>query len=473
MRASRLGRRVVWCITPALALLCAGSLPAAAQTPARILLFDLGGGNTAYVGSLSGGQGVGRVSLEPVRADGVVPKHLGAALAYQPIVLEFQQTGVVLDRLIDALRSGTPLDFSLVFADANYTELHVRRVTQARVVAIAASITDPLSTGNCSFRVELDVTQSADSPGTGRKVGFPPARQQCSSGRFSLSVNGVVVPAVGIDSLVLRRTWTDPAGGSRDAGSDSRLDIPNLRITVPVRSDAVLSAWYDDFVLQGHNTNLNERTLSIQFLAPTLLPPALLTLTASGVGVVSAHQVFTTAGTGAFTTGYELYVEEWARQGQAVTSGLGAVGLPSASPPPPDPPAGLPVSTGGAFSLSLPSGVQRGRHAEFCSFAQTGTLLINFAEGDLLGAIIGEHVERGVRSHAVTVKGGGGVEIAMMRTEHGEAYPATAGTLTISSWTDALLVGTFRYTGSSNDADGVTREHAVTGSFKAVRGGSC
>jgi hypothetical protein len=98
---------------------------------------------------------------------------------------------------------------------------------------------------------------------------------------------------------------------------------------MPAQDSLAWIAWHDDFVVQGNNSDAQEKTLTLQFLSPDL-KSTLMQLDCTGVGIVSAkyEQSLTASPTANSGFRVELYVET-----MKLTTGAASVAtVPSAGP---------------------------------------------------------------------------------------------------------------------------------------------
>lgn len=158
------------------------------------------------------------------------------------------------------------------------------------------------------------------------------------------------------------------------------------------------------------------------------------------------------------------------------SSGPARITRPGREFPSPDPNTGgsnAPIGRG-SFRVTLPTGIVSGK-ATFCSMPAMDGMLAVYLQGDgISGGINGRTKKKAAGTFPVLPGGEAGFEIAIVRIAPiPAAYPAESGELKITSWTDALLTGTFTIKGKVNDVEGLEQEHSVTGSFSATPLGGC
>jgi hypothetical protein len=115
------------------------------------------------------------------------------------------------------------------------------------------------------------------------------------------------------------------------------LDVSDLVISMPESAVAPLTAWFDDFVINGNNGAAQERTATLTFVDPSLKTD-LFGLEFDGVGIfrISHDRGGNDAAVVARVT-VEMYCETVKLASPA-----------AAAPPPPDPGAVAPPAVGGA-----------------------------------------------------------------------------------------------------------------------------
>ena len=69
----------------------------------------------------------------------------------------------------------------------------------------------------------------------------------------------------------------------------TRIEIPNLKLTIPDDALVPFLAWYDDFLILGNNDQAREKTGSIAYLSQNRQP--LVTLHLTGVGIAALRPI--------------------------------------------------------------------------------------------------------------------------------------------------------------------------------------
>jgi hypothetical protein len=142
------------------------------------------------------------------------------------------------------------------------------------------------------------------------------------------------------------------------------------------------------------------------------------------------------------------------------------------TPPATEEVSDLPTSKPGTFVIKLPTGIVHGQASFICQETE-GKMQIMISLGGehgLLGAISGKVERIGTGSHEVSEDESLGfvIGIATVELPVVASYPANSGNVTISEWTRSLVRGSFRYSGSFDDMNGVARKHNVSGTFAAT-----
>jgi hypothetical protein len=134
---------------------------------------------------------------------------------------------------------------------------------------------------------------------------------QWSSRNFSLAVSGLDTKTVSrIEPFSMTLKMADQIGVFRVTKNPARLEWGFLTVTFPAAEAPGWIAWRDDFLMNGHHQEENERSLVLTFLARDLKTP-LLELNGSGVGLVTVRRLPTAAGDAAPKYQAQLYVQQW------------------------------------------------------------------------------------------------------------------------------------------------------------------
>ncbi len=326
------------------------SLLAAAVLPAQLTkrgyvagkyALELDGKNEGWLSSVAGGNPTSDVVTEKVGPDNITRKHIGG-VKYEPIVLEAspELAATALQMLLD--NKLKRLNGAVISTDFDYKEVSRLNFFQTLVTAVTIPELDAGGKDACHFDIELtpEYTRTALGSGSTTKPDVVTARlKTCLVSNFRVKIDNLNTTKVSkVESFTLRRSVVaNTVGEMRDQKEAARLTIPNIKLTVASSTSKDFTDWLEDFVVKGNNGQEKEKTLMLEIMTPNLSEP-LLTLTASGVGIVAVRRVATPAGSDNIARDEaELYVEQW-----TVTPGKRA-SLDTSKPPAP---AGAPTKVG-------------------------------------------------------------------------------------------------------------------------------
>ncbi|MGI8497891.1 MAG: phage tail protein [Gemmatimonadaceae bacterium] len=301
------------------------SLLAAAVLPAQLTkrgyvtgkyALELDGKNEGWLSSVAGGNPTSDVVTEKLGPDNITRKHIGG-VKYEPIVLEAspELAATALQMLLD--NKFKRLNGAVIATDFDYKEVSRLNFFQTLVTAVTIPDLDAGSKDACHFDIELtpEYTRTALGSGGTTKPDVVTARlKSCLVSNFRVKIDNLNTTKVSkVESFTLRRSVVaNPVGEMRDYQKEpARLTIPNIKLTVASSTSKDFTDWLEDFVVKGNNSQEKEKTLTLEIMTPNL-SEALLTLTASGVGIVAVRRVATPAGSDNIARDeVELYVEQW------------------------------------------------------------------------------------------------------------------------------------------------------------------
>jgi hypothetical protein len=133
------------------------------------------------------------------------------------------------------------------------------------------------------------------------------------AGNFRFQVPGLPTNRVSvIEPFTIRRKAASDAGGTtKEPGLKPVVwEIPNLVFYMTPQDSLAWIAWHDDFVVQEHNSDAQEKTFTLELLSPDM-KSTILQLDGSGVGIVSAKYEQSLSANAPVSQGFrvELYVE--------------------------------------------------------------------------------------------------------------------------------------------------------------------
>lgn len=134
------------------------------------------------------------------------------------------------------------------------------------------------------------------------------------TGNFRFQVPGLPTNRVSvIEPFTIRRKGTsDAIGNTKEPGLKGPVvwEIPNLVFYMTPQDSLAWIAWHDDFVVQGNNSDAQEKTFTLELLSPDM-KSTILQWEGSGVGIVSAKYEQSLSANAPVSQGFrvELYVE--------------------------------------------------------------------------------------------------------------------------------------------------------------------
>ena len=269
---SRWPRRVAVLSSLTLSALLARAIPAqaVAQRATSITRWSLTiDGPVVFVRSIEGGNLVGQVALEPQKELG--PKKHLANIAPEDISVAVGAGGrPLLDMVASALTGRpAPRDLTLTMTDLQ-TGRGSERVFRGSVVnSWTVPTLDASSRSPAYFTIGLSpaavVSRVIDHP-LNAALGMKEKAWMASNFRVEMDgLDGNHVTR--IDSFTVRMPL---AGGRGDAARAQAVEIPNITITLADAGSASWSAWADDFLVNGKNSDANEKNGAIILLSADL-----------------------------------------------------------------------------------------------------------------------------------------------------------------------------------------------------------
>ncbi|MDQ6886169.1 MAG: phage tail protein [Gemmatimonadota bacterium] len=299
-------------------LVCATALPGQkgrAYSTGRFAL-EIDGKMAGFVSEFTGGSPTSTVVTEKLGPDMITRKHI-AGVKYEPIVFDgaIDLAETALQMLLD--NKIRRVNGAVITADYSLKEVDRLNFFQALVTAVTIPELNGSIKDACHFDIELqaEYTRTAKPDGgTLKSDAGKTAVTKCLPSNFRVTIDNLPTTRVAkIDAFTLRRTIVENAVGEmRDYQKQpARLEFPNLKLTIGEVDIKDWAAWADDFIVKGNNGQDKEKTLTLEILSPNL-KDVLLTLTASGVGIVAVRPVPSAAGSENIRRSeVELYVENW------------------------------------------------------------------------------------------------------------------------------------------------------------------
>jgi hypothetical protein len=250
---------------------------------------ELAGLAAGYLDSWEGGNATSDVVVEKVGPDQIAHKHI-AGVKYEDIAFNCG-AGMSKDlyewikAMID--RKFTRQNGAMVTSDFNFKEVARLNffnalMTEVGFPALDASSKDPAM---FSIRVTPEYTRRQKGSGTSGHKGQVQKRWPSSS--FRLQIDKLDCTRVNkIEALTMKQqVVAHSAGASRDYQTEpSHLEISNLAVTLLEANAEAFYNWHESFVIKGNNGPDEERSGTLEFLAPDL-KEVLFTLELKNLGI--------------------------------------------------------------------------------------------------------------------------------------------------------------------------------------------
>lgn len=264
-----------------------------AASPLALRLGDPAVGDLSLLRSVTGGTVVGTIATHSDGSDFVVRKQLsGTRTEDFRLELGTAVSGGLLDWIAASWGAKPPRhDGAVLACDATYTVRSERAFTSALVSETAFPAFDAGSKEPAfmTIRIVPQAVLPAKDPGSKLPLTSSPAAKQklWLSANFRLAIDGLDCSKVSrIAPFAVRRPVERvSSGGGR--GSEiraGRIDFPSLRIRLSAAAAASWKAWFDDFVVNGNNSDTAERKGSLTLLAPNLADE-LIRIDFAGLGI--------------------------------------------------------------------------------------------------------------------------------------------------------------------------------------------
>jgi hypothetical protein len=257
---------------------------------------ELDGKDAGPLRSFSGGDGFADVVAEPSQTY-FAKKHI-ANVKWTPLKLAvgFPMSAVLSDWIEETLNGKYVRHNGAVDQrDAQGAAAGRVTFTNARISAVTFPALDGSSKEGAYLTLELTPDQVGRGKGAGAKPGVLPKQKPWLASGFRLELDGLVTNRVSrIDGFTIRQTILDsPIGSIRTpalaaaapapaapapplAATRARLaeptsvEFPNLSVTLASAGAASWKAWFEDFVVNGHSADANEKNGTLRFLGTDL-----------------------------------------------------------------------------------------------------------------------------------------------------------------------------------------------------------
>jgi hypothetical protein len=250
-------------------------MPGGRTFGASRFVLELDGNPVGFLRSAEGGA----ISAEVVSVHGQSyfdEKHIGQ-VRYEDFALELDLSldASVYDWIAKTF-IGKPQrrDGSIIAVDTQFKARSELQFFQALLTEVAVPVMDAGSKDAAFLTVKFAPEYTRMKKGSGASIKISTAKQKAwHVSNFKLEIDGLDCTKVSkIEAFTVKQAVVrDDIGDVRQVVREpSRLDFPNLRISVAESAAQTWSDWFDDFVVKGNDDSTKERQGKLTFLAPDL-----------------------------------------------------------------------------------------------------------------------------------------------------------------------------------------------------------
>lgn len=228
---------------------------------------ELDGTAAGFLKSVEGGSTYADVINEG-NPETFAKKHIGSP-KYEDFSLQvgFSMSKAVYD-WIDTSWTGSPprKDGAVLAADFQLKVQSSRAFSQALVTETTIPACDGASKDPGYLTLRFAVENIQDGTNIGKTL-LPDAKGQKSwlPSNFRLKLGGLDCTKVSkIDAFTIKTTLARNSDGNL---SPTKLEFPNLTLTLSSTSASSFDAWFDDFVITGNNSDAYEKSGTLEFLS--------------------------------------------------------------------------------------------------------------------------------------------------------------------------------------------------------------
>ena len=240
----------------------------------NFIYFD--GKEGGFLKSVEGGAVSAEVINEPVGTDFFIKKHLGTP-RYEEFTLRFafSMSQPIYDWIAASWKGKySRKNGSIIAADYQYVARSEREFLDALITAVTIPAMDGASKDAAYLTVRLKPETIRAKKGSGQTIGqgglSKPEQKAWLPSNFRLEIPGLDCKRVNkIDSFTVKQGFTSSEiGAHRDHEVEpTKLEFPNLKITLSDVDAQSWIDWHNDFVIMGKNTEADEKSGSLVFLS--------------------------------------------------------------------------------------------------------------------------------------------------------------------------------------------------------------
>lgn len=237
---------------------------------------ELDGTMCGFLKSVEGGAITADVIVEPLGAETFHRKHIGTP-RYEELVLglDLSLDKTVYQWLADTFAGKhVRRDGSIVAADSRLKAVSERQFLRALITEVTVPKADAASKDPGFLTVKLlpEVLRARAGSGAATKVSAARAKAWLPA-NFKLEIDGLDCKKVTkIEALSFKvKVAEDQIGEQRIATKEpTSIETPNLVVTLAESASQTWTAWFDDFVVKGQNSDEDEKNGKLSFLTPDL-----------------------------------------------------------------------------------------------------------------------------------------------------------------------------------------------------------
>ena len=236
----------------------------------------LDGAKCGFLKTVDGGAAVAEVISESVGSSYFAKKHLGQ-ISYGPLVLQF---GLAMSKdvydWINASWSGNYIrkNGAVVATDHKLDAVSQREFFNALVTETTIPALDGSSKNPAYLTLKFAPEYTRTTKASGKVTGVAKGEQKLwLPSNFRVTIDDLDCTRVSaVDSIIVKQSVaTDDIGEARDYMREpTKLEFPNLKITLMESSAKSWFDWFDDFVIKGNSADAKEKNGSIALLSASL-----------------------------------------------------------------------------------------------------------------------------------------------------------------------------------------------------------